>query len=98
MVVPRDLYGLVQEIKLKVFAEYLFINEFRNNPKFSDRVYIENKDNLEKIRKSSRPVIFVSGHFSNFELMAMSIEKSGINLEWEIIRIGNEIENELNHE
>ena len=64
----------------KIFAEYLFINEFRNNPKFSDRIYIENKDNLEKIRKSSRPVIFVSGHFSNFELMAMSIEKSGINL------------------
>ena len=26
------------------------------------------------------------------------LKKSGINLEWEIIRIGNEIENELDHE
>ena len=26
------------------------------------------------------------------------LKKSGINLEWEIIRIGNEIENELGHE
>ena len=64
----------------KIFAEYLFISDFRNNPKFSDRIHIENRDDLEKIRKNSKPVIFVSGHFSNFELMAMSIEKSGINL------------------
>ena len=27
-----------------------------------------------------QPVIFISGHFNNFELMAMHIEKSGINL------------------
>ena len=26
------------------------------------------------------------------------LKKSGINLEWEIIRIGNKIENEINHE
>ena len=64
----------------KIFAEYLFIKDFRNNPKYSERIHIENKDGLEKIRKNSKPVIFVSGHFSNFELMAMSIEKSGINL------------------
>ena len=35
---------------------------------------------LEKIKNSSEPVIFISGHFNNFELMAMQIEKSGINL------------------
>ena len=66
-------YGLI-------FAEYLFIKDFRNNPKLSNKIHIENKDELEKIKKNSRPVIFISGHFSNFELMAMSIEKSGVDL------------------
>ena len=66
-------YGLI-------FSEYLFIKDFRNNPKLSNKIHIENKDELEKIKKNSRPVIFISGHFSNFELMAMSIEKSGIDL------------------
>ena len=38
------------------------------------------KEILEKIKLEKTPVIFISGHFSNFELMAMEIEKSGINL------------------
>ena len=33
-----------------------------------------------KLKKSNKPVIFISGHFSNFELMAMHIEKAGIEL------------------
>ena len=34
----------------------------------------------KQIKKNSKPVVFISGHFDNFELMAMCIEKSGINL------------------
>ena len=34
---------------------------------------------MEEIKKS-QPVVFVSAHFSNFELMAMAIEKAGVNL------------------
>ena len=41
---------------------------------------IEGKEVLQKIRHEKTPVIFVSGHFGNFELMAMEIEKSGVNL------------------
>ena len=63
----------------KILAEYVYINKFRNS-KLSNNIIIENQDELEKIRKSSKPVIFVSGHFNNFELMAMHIEKSGIDL------------------
>ena len=37
-------------------------------------------DVLKNIKKNDKPVIFISGHFDNFELMAMEIEKSGINL------------------
>ncbi|MDC3090071.1 lysophospholipid acyltransferase family protein [Candidatus Pelagibacter sp.] len=64
----------------KIFAEYMFIKEFRNNPKESNNIIIENPKILEKIKTYSHPVIFVSGHFNNFELMAMEIEKSGIDL------------------
>ena len=64
----------------KIFSEYMFIKNFRTDPKFSKKIVIENQEELEKIKLQNKPVIFVSGHFSNFELMAMHLEKSNINL------------------
>ena len=64
----------------KIFSEYMFIEKFRTSSKFSDRIIIENQGELEKIKLSKKPVIFISGHFNNFELMAMHLEKSGIDL------------------
>ncbi len=64
----------------KIFAEYVFIKNFRTSKRFSEKVIIENREILEKIKFSKKPVIFVSGHFNNFELMAMYLEKSGIDL------------------
>ncbi len=64
----------------KIFAEYMFIKRFKNSSRFSKKIIIDNQDELEKIKSQSKPVIFVSGHFNNFELMAMHIEKSGIDL------------------
>lgn len=63
-----------------IFAEYMFIKDFKNHLKISKNITIENQDELKKIKESSEPVIFVSGHFNNFELLAMHIEKSGIDL------------------
>ena len=34
----------------------------------------------ENIKRNNQKVVFISGHFSNFELMAMQIEKAGIKL------------------
>ena len=62
----------------RVFAEYMFIKDFKIN-KFNN-IFIEGEEILDQIRKDNKKVIFISGHFSNFELMAMQIEKSGINL------------------
>ena len=64
----------------RIFSEYMFIKKFRNSTNFSNKIIIENQEILEKIKLSQKPVIFISGHFNNFELMAMHIEKSGINL------------------
>ena len=63
----------------KILAEYVFMKYFR---KIESEKFLEIKGQkiLEKIKDSKEPVIFVSGHFDNFELMAMHIEKSGVDL------------------
>ena len=63
----------------RILAEYIFIKDFRLS-KLENNIEIEGHEILERIRQSNEPVIFISGHFNNFELMAMQIEKSGINL------------------
>ena len=63
----------------RTLSEYMFLKDFRNN-KLKSNINIEGNEILEKIKLEKNPVIFVSGHFSNFELMAMEIEKSGVNL------------------
>ena len=63
----------------RVFSEYMFIKEFRYG-KLSRNIQIEGQSILEEIKKSNRQVLFISGHFGNFELMAMHLERSGIKL------------------
>ena len=64
----------------KILAEYVFIKNFRNSERFSEKIFVKNQEELEIIKKNADPVIFISGHFNNFELMAMHLEKSGIDL------------------
>ena len=63
----------------RILSEYVFLKDFRRS-KFDNKLEIIGLDILSKIKKEGKPVIFISGHFNNFELMAMQIEKSGINL------------------
>jgi KDO2-lipid IV(A) lauroyltransferase len=63
----------------RILAEYMFIKEFRIS-KVKNNIEIIGQEKLDTIKKSNEPVIFISGHFNNFELMAMHLEKSGINL------------------
>ncbi len=63
----------------RILAEYPFLKDFRYG-RLEKYIEINGEENLEKIKDSKKPVVFISGHFSNFELMAMQIEKSGINL------------------
>ena len=63
----------------RILAEYPYISNFRKK-KLENYLEIEGMHNLEIIKKNKKPVIFVSGHFNNFELMAMIIEREGIDL------------------
>ena len=59
------------------FIEYVFLKQFREN---DDHIQIEGEIILENIVNNKKPVIFISGHFANFELMSMEITKRKINL------------------
>ena len=61
----------------KTFIEYIFLYKLR---KFKNHVNINGKENLTYAMNDNKPVIFVSGHFANFELMSMEITKLNIPL------------------
>ena len=58
----------------RVFAEYIFMKNFRNG-NLSENIIIDGIEVLQKIKNNNQKVVFISGHFSNFELMAMQIDK-----------------------
>ena len=59
------------------FIEYIFLNIFKKNNK---HVQIYGDEKLFKIFETKKSVIFISGHFANFELMSMEITKKNIKL------------------
>jgi len=63
----------------RILAEYIFIKKFRMS-NAENNIKVIGQKKLDAIKESQEPVIFISGHFNNFELMAMHLEKSGISL------------------
>ena len=59
------------------FIEYIFLSNFRKN---NSHINFVNSESLKEINKKNKPVIFISGHFANFELMSMEIAKKNIPL------------------
>ncbi len=72
-----SIYDSMWENYGRVFAEYVFMKKFRND-QLTENISIEGKEILQDIITKNQKVIFISGHFSNFELMAMQIEKIGV--------------------
>ena len=63
----------------RILSEYIYLKQFRKN-NLNQFIEIEGANYLNEIKKNGDQVVFISGHFNNFELMAMEIEKAGINL------------------
>ena len=63
----------------RILSEYIFIKHFRKN-NLSKFLEVEGSEILNEIKANNEQVVFISGHFNNFELMAMEIEKAGIDL------------------
>ena len=63
----------------RIFAEYVHLKNFRNG-KLDKYISIEGLEHLDNLKNSNKKAVFISGHFNNFELMAMQIEKAGVEL------------------
>ena len=61
----------------RIFSEYVHLKNFKNDS-LQKYFTIEGLDYLKNIKKNGEKVVFISGHFNNFELMAMQIEKAGV--------------------
>ena len=84
-----NIYGTVSENEKfisemwgnygRIFSEYPFMKDFKNS--FAKKyINIKGIEVLEKLKKENKKAVFISGHFNNFELMAMQIAEQGINL------------------
>ena len=62
----------------RTFAEYVYLKEFRENKK--EHILINGSEILDLIKSNNIPTVFVSGHFANFELMAMELDRKNLNI------------------
>ena len=63
----------------RILSEYMYIDKFRKGS-LNNYVNIKGMNHIEEIKSKNKKVVFISGHFNNFELMALFIEASGVNL------------------
>ena len=59
------------------FIEYVFLDKFRES---NSHISLESEKKLDDIFKRNKQVVFVSGHFANFELMSMEMTKRNVKL------------------
>ena len=62
----------------RIFAEYMFLNFFRKNKSLN--IKVENLSKFDELKKLNKPLLFFSGHFANFELLAMTIERNNFDI------------------
>ena len=75
--IKDDIIKLMWSNYGKTFIEYMFLKKFS---KTSDHIKIKGEEILNDIISQKKQVIFVSGHFANFELMSMELSKRNIKL------------------
>jgi len=63
----------------KIFGEYVHIKKFTIN-NINPSITFNDFQKIEKFKNLKKPILFFSGHFSNFELMAKGIYDLGFNI------------------
>jgi KDO2-lipid IV(A) lauroyltransferase len=64
----------------RIFGEYIHINKFSVIDPKKKKIVFTNKNNIEILNKNNKPIVFFSGHFANFELMAKFLQELGFNI------------------
>ena len=60
----------------RTFSEYVFLKNFQKN--HNNLIKLSGTGYLDEIKNNNKPVVFVSGHFSNFELLGTKLNRYGI--------------------
>ena len=60
----------------RTFSEYVFLKNFNKN--HDNLIKLNGREYLDEIKNSNKPVVFVSGHISNFELLGTKLNRYGI--------------------
>ncbi len=63
----------------RILSEYVYLKNFREG-NLRKYVNIEGNNYLSEIKEKNKKVVFVSGHFNNFELMAMFLDNAGVKI------------------
>jgi len=64
----------------RIFGEYIHINKFSIIDNNNKKIIFTNRNNVEILKKNNKPIVFFSGHFANFELMAKCLRELGFNI------------------
>ncbi len=64
----------------RIFGEYIHINKFSIIDNNNKKIVFTNRNNVEILKKNNKPIVFFSGHFANFELMAKCLRELGFNI------------------
>ncbi len=63
-----------------IFGEYIHINKFSILDEEKNKIVFTNKNNLQILKNNKKPIVFFSGHFANFELMAKCLQELEFNI------------------
>ncbi len=64
----------------RIFGEYIHINKFSIIDNSKKKIVFTNRNDMEILKKNNKPIVFFSGHFANFELMAKCLQELGFDI------------------
>ena len=64
----------------RIFGEYIHINKFSIIDNSKKKIVFTNRDDVKILKKNNKPIVFFSGHFANFELMAKCLQELGFDI------------------
>jgi KDO2-lipid IV(A) lauroyltransferase len=64
----------------RIFGEYIHINKFSIIDNSKKKIFFTNRNDAEILKKNNKPIVFFSGHFANFELMAKCLQELGFDI------------------
>ena len=76
----NEMIDLIWKNIGRIFGEYIHINKFSIIDNSKKKIVFTNRNDAEILKKNNKPIVFFSGHFANFELMAKCLQELGFDI------------------